>query len=69
MPTWRSAFSWFWAQDLQVTAWRKDGDLKVIKMKVIELNQAIQRLQAEIANLKNQMGHLVKTFVTTRGWW
>lgn len=57
------AFSWSQAQELQVTAWRKGDDLKVIKMQVIELNRAIQRLQAEIANLKNQVGHLVVIFV------
>lgn len=28
-----------------------------MKMEVSELNRAIQRLQAEIANLKKQVGH------------
>nr|XP_008530343.1 PREDICTED: keratin, type II cytoskeletal 2 epidermal-like [Equus przewalskii] len=45
-------------KDLQVIAGRKSDDLQVMKMEVSELNRAIQRLQAEIANLKKQSAAL-----------
>lgn len=50
-------FSWFQSQELRVNAGRKGGDLKVTEVEVSELNEGIQRLRAEIAHLKDQMGH------------
>nr|XP_023499374.1 keratin, type II cytoskeletal 2 epidermal [Equus caballus] len=50
-------------QDLQVIAGRKSDDLQVMKMEVSELNRAIQRLQAEIANLKKQSAALQDTIL------
>ncbi|XP_053413889.1 keratin, type II cytoskeletal 1b [Nycticebus coucang] len=41
-------------QELQVVAWRHGDDLKNSKMEITELNHTIQRLQAEISNMKKQ---------------
>ncbi|KAF6339788.1 hypothetical protein mRhiFer1_008060 [Rhinolophus ferrumequinum] len=45
------------SQELRVTAGRKGGDLKVTEVEVSELNEGIERLRAEIANLKDQVGN------------
>uniref|UniRef100_A0A8C5KM78 Keratin, type II cytoskeletal 1b n=1 Tax=Jaculus jaculus TaxID=51337 RepID=A0A8C5KM78_JACJA len=42
-------------QELQVTAGRHGDDLKNTKMEISELNRTIQRLQAEIGNVKKQI--------------
>ncbi|XP_047406164.1 keratin, type II cytoskeletal 1b-like isoform X2 [Sciurus carolinensis] len=42
-------------QELQITAGRHGDDLKNSKMEIIELNRTIQRLQAEIGNVKKQI--------------
>uniref|UniRef100_A0A8C5UL28 Keratin 77 n=1 Tax=Microcebus murinus TaxID=30608 RepID=A0A8C5UL28_MICMU len=41
-------------QELQITAGRHGDDLKNSKMEIAELNRQIQRLQAEIGNVKKQ---------------
>uniref|UniRef100_G1S7P2 Keratin 77 n=1 Tax=Nomascus leucogenys TaxID=61853 RepID=G1S7P2_NOMLE len=43
-------------QELQITAGRHGDDLKNSKMEIAELNRTIQRLQAEISNVKKQVG-------------
>ncbi|XP_028929014.1 keratin, type II cytoskeletal 1b-like [Ornithorhynchus anatinus] len=45
-------------QELQVTAGRHGDDLKSSKMEISELHRVIQRLQAEITNVKKQIGHV-----------
>uniref|UniRef100_A0A8C5YPH7 Keratin, type II cytoskeletal 1b n=1 Tax=Marmota marmota marmota TaxID=9994 RepID=A0A8C5YPH7_MARMA len=42
-------------QELQITAGRHGDDLKNSKMEIVELNHTIQRLQAEIGNVKKQI--------------
>ncbi|XP_058432407.1 keratin, type II cytoskeletal 1b [Marmota monax] len=42
-------------QELQITAGRHGDDLKNSKMEIVELNRTIQRLQAEIGNVKKQI--------------
>lgn len=42
-------------QELQITAGRHGDDLKNSKMEIAELNRTIQRLQAEISNVKKQV--------------
>ncbi|XP_019515289.1 PREDICTED: keratin, type II cytoskeletal 1b [Hipposideros armiger] len=42
-------------QELQVTAGMHGDDLKKSKMEITELNRTIQRLQAEISNVKKQI--------------
>uniref|UniRef100_A0A8C6QCK1 Keratin, type II cytoskeletal 1b n=1 Tax=Nannospalax galili TaxID=1026970 RepID=A0A8C6QCK1_NANGA len=43
-------------QELQITAGRHGDDLKNTKMEISELNRNTQRLQAEIASVKKQVG-------------
>uniref|UniRef100_A0A8C9QPJ7 Keratin, type II cytoskeletal 1b n=1 Tax=Spermophilus dauricus TaxID=99837 RepID=A0A8C9QPJ7_SPEDA len=45
-------------QELQITAGRHGDDLKNSKMEIVELNRTIQRLQAEIGNVKKQVGQM-----------
>lgn len=42
-------------QELQATAGRHGDDLRNTKQEISELNRAIQRLQAEIENVKSQV--------------
>ncbi|XP_037370695.1 keratin, type II cytoskeletal 1b [Talpa occidentalis] len=42
-------------QELQITAGRHGDELKNSKMEISELNRTVQRLQAEIANVKKQI--------------
>lgn len=42
-------------QELQATAGRHGEDLRSTKTEISELNRAIQRLQAEIENVKAQV--------------
>ena len=42
-------------QELQMTAGRHGDDLRNSKMEIAELNRTIQRLQAEISNVKKQV--------------
>nr|XP_040136523.1 keratin, type II cytoskeletal 1b [Ictidomys tridecemlineatus] len=42
-------------QELQITAGKHGDDLKNSKMEIVELNRTIQRLQAEIGNVKKQI--------------
>ncbi|KAF6339630.1 keratin 77 [Rhinolophus ferrumequinum] len=45
-------------QELQITAGRHGDDLKNSKMEIAELNRTIQRLQAEISNVKKQIDQM-----------
>ncbi|XP_066209630.1 keratin, type II cytoskeletal 1b [Saccopteryx leptura] len=45
-------------QELQMTAGRHGDDLKNSKMEIAELNRNIQRLQAEISNIKKQIDQM-----------
>ncbi|KAM7115810.1 keratin, type II cytoskeletal 1b isoform 1-T1 [Molossus nigricans] len=42
-------------QELQMTAGRHGDDLKISKMEIADLNRNIQRLQAEISNVRKQI--------------
>lgn len=42
--------------ELQTTAGRHGDDLKNTKSEIMELNRVIQRLRAEIENVKKQVG-------------
>lgn len=50
-------------QELQTTAGRHGDDLNNNKMEIAELNRTIQRLQAEISNIKKQV-----RWVLREGW-
>ncbi|XP_045685059.1 keratin, type II cytoskeletal 1b isoform X2 [Phyllostomus hastatus] len=45
-------------QELQMTAGRHGDDLRNSKMEIAELNRTIQRLQAEISNVKKQVDQM-----------
>uniref|UniRef100_G3MYU2 Keratin 77 n=1 Tax=Bos taurus TaxID=9913 RepID=G3MYU2_BOVIN len=45
-------------QELQITAGRHGDELKTSRMEISELNLTIQRLQAEIGNVKKQIEHM-----------
>ncbi|XP_004692560.1 PREDICTED: keratin, type II cytoskeletal 1b [Condylura cristata] len=45
-------------QELQITAGRHGDELKNSKMEIAELNRTIQRLQAEIGNVKKQIDQM-----------
>ncbi|XP_055976225.1 keratin, type II cytoskeletal 1b [Sorex fumeus] len=45
-------------QELQITAGRHGDELKNSKMEIAELNRTIQRLQAEIGNIKKQIDQM-----------
>lgn len=46
--------------ELQTTAGRHGDDLKSTKSEIMELNRVIQRLRAEIENVKKQVGLYLK---------
>ncbi|KAM9674066.1 LOW QUALITY PROTEIN: keratin, type II cytoskeletal 1b-like [Trichechus inunguis] len=58
-------------QELQITAGRRGDDLKNSMMEIAELNRNIQRLQAEIANVKKQIEqmHSAISDAEERGQW
>ncbi|XP_008058578.2 keratin, type II cytoskeletal 1b [Carlito syrichta] len=45
-------------EELQITAGRHGDDLKNSKMEIAELNRTVQRLQAEIGNMRKQVDHM-----------
>lgn len=47
-------------QELQITAGRHGDELKNSKVEITELNRTIQRLQAEISNIKKQVGQALR---------
>lgn len=53
-------------QELQMTVGRHGDDLKNSKMEIADLNRTIQRLQAEISNVKKQV-RWVSRHVTSHG--
>lgn len=46
-------------QELQISAGRHGDELKSSKMEIVELNRTIQRLQAEISNIKKQVRRML----------
>lgn len=48
--------SWTQLGELQTTAGKHGDDLKSTKSEIMELNRMIQRLRAEIENVKKQVG-------------
>lgn len=49
-------FWWFQYEELQQTAGRHGDDLRNTKQEISEMNRMIQRLRAEIDNVKKQVG-------------
>lgn len=47
-------------QELQITAGRHGDELKTSRMEISELNLTIQRLQAEIGNVKKQVRYMLR---------
>ena len=51
-----SLFWWHQYEELQQTAGRHGDDLRNTKHEISEMNRMIQRLRAEIDNVKKQVG-------------
>ncbi|KAL4701414.1 hypothetical protein H8959_015418 [Pygathrix nigripes] len=51
-------------QELQITAGRHGDDLKNSKMEIAELNRTVQRLQAEISNVKKQQIEQMQSLIS-----
>lgn len=47
-------------QELQISAGRHGDELKNSKMEIAELHRTIQRLQAEISNIKKQVRRMLR---------
>lgn len=52
----RALFPWYQVQQLQMSADQHGDSLKTTKNEISELNRMIQRLRAEIENIKKQVG-------------